>query len=319
MPGTVGFKEDFVHWRPAMGNGSIAPDIELPTVVGDLALEGKGGPVALFLVGLGEGKASAAAAVRLWEEELRRPAVGAWLSYFDLPVNESNLTRVAEEAPVVLAEHYGNGRPVDLVTNSLGCLGVNAAAAAPEIFGRVASTAPYALTNEHRGKLPIVGSTSPARAVDLAISLGLRTTLQLRRDHSNPDLRAVALKALNEMMLYGLSGYTSAADYALSAKIGRRTADSYAKLLADHPERLVIGEGDKLVNHRQARSALGEAAMRNGIDPYILNDVVEIVPGPHTPWCIPKGREQLSYVLSWFANRDHPIMRDTDGQVRLAS
>ncbi|HET8670524.1 MAG TPA: hypothetical protein VFM05_07845 [Candidatus Saccharimonadales bacterium] len=291
------YQEVTVHWRPHAGDGSLIPDISLPTLRGNLEPT-PDSPLTLFLVGLGEGRASGEAAVNHWEQDLGLPAAAAWLSYGVLPVCEANLTRIAVEAPQVIAEHYAGTNPVHLVTNSLGCLGVNAAAEAPERFSHIASTAPYALANEYRGHIPRVGSPLLARAGALGLGLMVRTPLQLWGERGNPDLRDVAQTALREARSLGMA-LRVAADNALSVKIGRRTADSYARLAVGHPECIVTGSDDHLVNAGHVQTALGEAAAWQDIDVSIMNGVITEVPGPHAPWCISQGMRQLSAVGEW--------------------
>jgi hypothetical protein len=300
---------DVVNWSVSDG-GSLAKDVGLPTITGDRAsavLEGTSNePVTVFILGLAEELPSAIDAVEYWETKLQRPAAAAWLAYNALPVSEANLERIAVEGPQRLAEHFGNGRKVHLVTNSLGCLGVNAAAEAPEKFSSIVSIAPFAIANEYRGRLPFIGNPFPARGTAMAWGLGVQTLWQLRRYRNDPAARGVVDKALTDMRAFGLS-YLVALDHALSKKIGHRTTDSFVKLARDpdhpHPELILAGEDDKVACPAYVARGLGEAAIRNGIDEKerdaFVRSVMRIVPWGHVPWCIPEGIGQLSAAGAW--------------------
>lgn len=313
---------DVVNWSVRDG-GSLAQDVELPTIAGDRAravIDGANNePVTVFILGLAEELPSAIDAVEYWETELKQPAAAAWLAYNALPVSEKNLTRIAVEAPQRLAEHFGNGNRVHLVMNSLGCLGVNAAAEAPEKFGSIVSVAPFAIGNEYRGRLPLIGNPFPARGAAMAWGLGVQTLWQLRRYRSDPATRGVVNKALTDIRAFGLS-YLVAADHALSKKLGHRTADSFVRLAIDpdhpHPELLLVGEDDKVVCPAYVARGLGEAAMRNGIDgaekDTFVRSIMRTVPWGHMPWCVPEGIGQLSAAGAWLTAEPGPRMEVLD-------
>lgn len=309
MPERAPYAIDVVNWSVSDG-GSLVKDIELPTIAGNRAravMEGTDDePVTLFILGLSEELPSAIDAVEYWETECNRPAAAAWLAYNVLPVSEANLERIAVEAPLRLAEHFGNGKKVHLVMNSLGCLGANAAAEAPEKFGSIVAVAPFAIGNEYRGKLPIIGNPFPARGAAMAWGLGIQTLWQLRQYRKDPAVRGVVNKALTDIRAFGLD-YLVAADHALSKKLGHRTADSFVKLARDpnhpHPELVLVGEDDKVVCPAYVARGLGEAALRSGIATEEKNDfvnsIMRIVPWGHMPWCVAEGIKQLSTVGAW--------------------
>jgi hypothetical protein len=288
-----------INWHPHMGDGSLAPDIPLATIRGCIEPSADN-PLTLFLVGLGEERASAEAAINYWEGEYGLPAAAAWLCYRALPVNEANLTRIAVEAPLVIAEHHVGNNPVHLVTNSLGCLGVNAAAEAPDNFLSVASLAPYALANEYKGRVPLLGAPLLTRAATLGVNLGVRTLLQHWQNRHDPNMKAVVQTTFADARQFGLRDYRTALDTALSAKIGRRTAESYVSLASSrHREYLGVGDSDRLVHAGHMRAALGEAAARLEVDPAVVAGLVHELSGPHSPLFSEHGLDQLSRIADW--------------------
>jgi hypothetical protein len=285
--------EDVVIWRPTHDTC-----VELPVVIGDLASATTDRPVTLQIEGLGECEDSGQDSVYLWEEGLGRPAVAARLSYACMPVTAANLTRIAVEVPQILADYFGQGKPVHLVTNSLGCLTVNGAAEAPELFDSVASMAPYALSSESYARLPLIGSLPLLRPLALTGRLGIQTPWQLRHKWRDPRLYRVAKNTVGEIKALGRYCNT-AVGHALSNEIARRTADSYLTLADVHAEHLLTTQDDKVAKPPEVRRALLAAAARKHVDPTIVDQLLEVVPGVHYPWCISEGLEALKVLGHW--------------------
>lgn len=291
---------DALIWHPA-SDSELLPDVSLPFIKNGLVADDVP-PRALLLAGFGESLASGMAGVATFEA-FGIPAAAAWLPYCALPVSEKNLERIAVEGPRELALSLGDGRPMHMFTNSLGCLGINAAVEAPELFDGIGAQAPYAFSHEAFGRLPVVGARDLTRAVSVAIRLGILTPLQLRHRWKDADVVDVGRHAMGELLALGLIPGT-AIRYALSPELGRRTANGFVGLARDHhPTRVFVGCDDKLVTPCEARSGLKVAAIEQGLDPTTakgyVDGLVQTVQGPHAPWCSPEGTGQLGHGVRW--------------------
>jgi hypothetical protein len=300
MAEPLSFSADTLIWHPA-GGSELMPDVPLPYVQNSLVTDDVP-PQALLLAGFGESLASGVASVAAFEAQ-GVPAATAWLSYCALPVSQKNLERIAVEAPRELALFLGRGKPLHLFTNSLGCLGINAAIEAPELFDGIGAQAPYAFSHEAFGRLPIVGAHDLTRALSVAVRLGILTPLQMRHQWKNTDVADVGRNGIMELRKLGIVPGT-AMRYALSPEIGRRTLNGFVGLSRNlHPARVFVGRDDKLVTPRKARAGLKAAAIEQGVDPATADDyvdsLVQTVDGPHAPWCSPAGNEQLSHGAAW--------------------
>jgi hypothetical protein len=291
---------DTLIWHPA-SDTELMPDVPLPYVQNSLVTEDVP-PRALLLAGFGESLASGVAGVATLKEH-GIPAAAAWLSYCALPVSEKNLERIAVEAPRELALFLGNGQPMHLFTNSLGCLGINAAIEAPELFDGIGAQAPYAFSHEAFGRLPVVGAHDLTRALAVALRLGVITPLQMRHQWKNADVADVGRNAILELRKLGIIPGT-AMRYALSPALGQRTLNGFVGLARNlHPARVFLGRNDKLVTPRETRAGLKAAVIRQGVDPAkadgYVDGLVQAVDGPHAPWCSPEGNGQLAVGAAW--------------------
>jgi hypothetical protein len=297
---------DTLIWHPS-SETELMPDVALPYVKNDLVTEATP-PDALLIAGFGESAASSVTAVSMLGEH-GIPAAATWLTYSALPPSHKNLDRIATEAPRELALYLGGGTPMHMFTNSLGCLGIIAAAEAPELFNGVGAQAPYAFAHESYGRLPVVGATDWTRVAALGLRLGIQTPLQMRHHWRDKDIVDVGRNAIAELRTLGVVPGV-ALRYALSPSVGRRVINGFVGLsIAGHPTRALVGQNDKLVTESEIRAGLKRAAIDKGIDPdetdTYINSELQVVPGAHSPWCSPVGRDQLSAGASWLSSLQH--------------
>lgn len=289
-----------VHWRPA-SDTEIMPEVKIPCVVHPAIAEGEPADVLLF-EGIGETRASGDAGVEIMAEHgLRAAAFG--LSYSMLtPISRLNLDRICIEAPQVLAERFGGKQPPHVLTHSLGCLVVRAADRAPELISGVGVQAPYAFSWESFGRLPLVGASDVTRMVDVGWRLGVRTPLQHVGEVLNSDIRGVASRAAGELRALGIIRGI-AVRYALSPEIGQDVVGGFVRLSHNHPAMAFLEEDDRLSTPDEGRSGLAKAAQEQGIEPTqvteYVNHTTQVISGPHTPWCSPRGRRQVEHAAAW--------------------
>ena len=290
------YEPGVVNWHHTVGQ----PPIEVPLVMGELARVGvEGVPTTLLVPGFGETEASAAEAVRIWEEEFGRPAASGWISYCLLSPTKDNLYKIAVDVPQALAAEVGQGKPVHMVTHSLGDLATLAAAKAPELFGAVGLDAPHAFSCQEWGKLPVIGSLSVFRPLGAAQRLAVQTQWQLRKNRKDEGLRGVRNRGLADLRRMGGSAW-SAAMFAFSDGITAEAVDGYLQLAEDgHPTLLVTGSNDKVSPPTEIRRTLRRAAKDRGHpEDHYDDQLVEVVGLPHVPWCL-SGFAKLQVFDKW--------------------
>ena len=277
--------EGVISWHHTPGEQPVG----LPVVIGELArTAGKDETITLFIPGFGEEIDSAQEVVRVWEEEFGRPAVAAWISYCILPPTRDNLLKIAIDAPQMLADFIGEGRPVNLMMHSLGNLAVMGAAEAPELFAAICSDAPQPLSSNHWGKLPLLGSLEIMRPVAAAKRLGWDTRRQLSGHRGDERLGRLVDQGISEIRTLGAKAW-SAASLAFSNRIADRAARAYVTLGADGRTILVVdGEHDKVVPPHEVQATLHRAEREAGLPKGHFEMVV--LPGvPHLPWFLDAG------------------------------
>lgn len=302
-------------WHPT-SDTELLPDVHIPYVPNHLVNE-HNPPRALLVSGLGETAASGRCGGEVMAE-YGIPAVVAQLSYAPLPMSEANLDRIAIEAPREFALQLAGGKPMDLYSNSLGCLSILAAAEAPELFNAVGTHAPFAFCNETAGRIPGVCAFDTTRMLSLAWNLGVITSLQLWHLRKDVDLRDIRRNAFGEFGQMGLFGSVFALRYALLPRTGRRMADGFVQMaMAGHPTRAVFSSRDRVAQESRARITLMSAAMRQGMPleeiPSYIDSLTQVVPGPHAAWCIPEGQAQLAHGAAWLQSLAGEIPSNKQG------
>jgi hypothetical protein len=283
------YLQETVTWHPDVP-GRIMPDVKFNCVT--TGTEQAGQNVTLLLLGFGEGDASGANGVSALEQR------GRWAAATDLPFGAlspeaADLERIAVEGPRFLAEYYGRGRPVDVVTNSLSALAMFAVIEAPELFRSIRSLAPFPLVNEHLGRIPFMGSNALTRRAAVGYRLGVQTPLQLwRHVVFDGNVRGVGTKAIGELRRFG-DGRNPMTDHAFAPGTGQRVADSAVRLMLSHEFVAAFGDSDRLVRHPEGRASLRRAAERNSMEPTLVDERVIVVKGPHAPLCSREGLGQL--------------------------
>jgi hypothetical protein len=285
-----------VSWHHTEG----AAPLDLPIVVGELArtASARSRPVSLLISGWLEGQDSAVDAVSKLEAA-GWPAVGAWFSYCDLPPAQANLLKSAIDAPLTLAREVGQGRPVNLVTHSLGDLTVMAVAEDGSLFRAVGSDSPHVLACQDWARLPLLGSREILRPLGAAARLG-RTCWSLRQYRSHPAAQRMLAQGQTEVRRFGRHLWPTAS-FAASNKIVNRTAGSYVQATKEgHPVLFTLGSKDTLVPPAPVRRTLSRAALEAGLDAdHFEPMIVEVPHARHTPWWLPEGRSKLDPLINW--------------------
>lgn len=286
-----------VSWSPGVG----AQPVELPLVMGELARTARANneTITMLIPGFGETEESAREGVTVWEERFGKPAAASWISYALLPPTKSNLLKIAIDVPLALASHIGEGRPVNVITHSLGDLAVMAAAEAPELFEAIGADSPHALACGYWGKIPVLGSVGVLRPAAAAKRLLVDTGWQLRAHRSDQRLRRVFGEARSELTRLGLRAWSASA-FAFSDPIIQRTANAFVSLAeSGHPVLVVTGEADSVAPTGEVRQTLQSAANAAGLPAeYFADRHIEIPGMPHIPWSM-RAEAKLSHFNGW--------------------
>jgi hypothetical protein len=290
------YVHETIMWHPNVP-GRKVPDVTFDCVYNPD--DPKGQDVAVLLVGYGEGEASGACGVDALDKR-RTWGVATGLPFGALGPDPVDLERIMVEGPLFLAEFFGRGRPVRLVTCSLSALAVHAVKEAPELFTSVRSLAPFPLVTEQLGRVPLLGSHALTRRAAVGLRLGVLTPMQLahRALGKDGEVRRVGTRALATYRAFGPSR-NAIVDHGFHPETGRRTADTTLGLLATHDVALAFGDRDQLVRPGRARQVLAQAARRAAADPRIWDGHILMVRGPHAPLCSPEGFRQLTDLLDY--------------------
>ncbi|HTH72060.1 MAG TPA: hypothetical protein VL737_01710 [Candidatus Pristimantibacillus sp.] len=285
------YVRESVVWHPDVP-GRIMPDVAFDCI---MAGGDPNGDVTLLLMGFGESEASGAYGV----DELAKR--GSWgvattLPFGALSPEPADLERIAKEGPQFLAQYFGAGRKVKVVTNSLGTLGALGVVEAPDDFSSVRMMDPFPLVAEHIGRLPLVGSTALTRRIAVGVRLGILTPLQLARYAFDGDVKRVGSTAWHEVKGYG-GDRNKRLDHGFHPETGRRAADSAVALMATHGLVAACADGDLLVRSHKVRKALHDAADRKGVDRSVVDERLITVRGPHAPLCSREGLKQFTALL----------------------
>lgn len=276
-----------IYWDPRIpGRRKLVPvDIYLA--------DQESAPDAYLYLGYGEGQKS----LRHGVETVGRAGLRACA--VDLPLRSLSPTtadyaRIVSEVPVFVAETINemHGARADTPRPAIGkSQGGGAvlmsAGRAGELFGSLALIAPVGLTSEHFGDNPAAKTRSflarlaihNSRAPDMA-------------PHLPGNIAATAeivAHALNDFMR---GHFGSTISFALHARLERALIDTVGR---GHPIRIFLAEDDPVFPVHEVEDALSQLG---------LLDLIEIVPGSHSPALNRAGEYQIQRAARWLQSTD---------------